>query len=474
MKSIVSWICLIVLLFLAAVPLAAASVPPSIVSQTAAVMEVTTGQLLYDKGADTPMYPASITKIMTVAMALEKANGDLSDEITLTEEAIWDERFMDRSSTHIALDVGEVITVEQAAYATMVQSANDAANALGLYISGTLEQFVTDVNLKLSEIGCTHTHFANPNGLPNEEHITTARDMVQITRWALTIPRFREIFGAYSYTMEPTNKQPEERRMGTDHMMFVDSAYTYDGAWGGKLGWTQDAQHTAVTAAKRGDLELICVVMRSENKYDKFKDTTALFDYVFGNFKLLAVPLSGLEQTSIPMVNEAGAQVGQVEIDPDQTLSLVVPQALAAEAVTVQYDLPESYLAGGTIQPTATLSYTDGGETLSVGPLELVYETIRPTDLISASTQQPDGEGDLLATLLGILKIAGIVLLVLFILLVLLVFIVRAINLSRRKRRRQQRALERRRQQQARPYQPQHARPNLTVRYGPREDDAQK
>ena len=142
---------------------------PATASQTSVVMDVSTGQVLVEKEMNQQMYPASITKIMTVLLALE--NADPATVHTMSYEATHS---IDPGSTHIALTEGEQITLKDLIYATMVASANDAANGIAECVGGSIDQFVEMMNEKAKEIGAVNTHFVNANGLHDPDHYTTA------------------------------------------------------------------------------------------------------------------------------------------------------------------------------------------------------------------------------------------------------------------------------------------------------------
>ncbi len=266
-----------------------ASAAPSLISESAVLMDADTGQVLYDKNMHTQKHPASITKIATVICGLE--NGNLSDKITMSENAVFS---VSRNSSHIALDVGEELTLEEASYAALLVSANEACNGIAEHCGGTIENFVSMMNETARAAGAKNTSFVNANGLRNENHLTTAYDMACITRYALRNDDFRKIFGTYKYKMAPTNKQPEERPFVNQHYMISDPALLYDGFIGGKVGYTTDALCTLVTAAERDGRTLIAVVMRSPRDYDRYTDTKALLDYGFENFYTLTITNSDL------------------------------------------------------------------------------------------------------------------------------------------------------------------------------------
>ncbi len=265
------------------------SAAPSLISESAVLMDADTGQVLYDKNMHTQRHPASITKIATVICGLE--NGNLSDKITMSDTAVWS---VSRNSSHIALDVGEELTLEEASYAALLVSANEACNGIAEQCGGSIENFVSIMNETARKAGAQNTNFVNANGLRDPNHLTTAYDMACITRYALRNDDFRRIFGTFKYTMAPTNKQPEERPWSNQHYMISDPAFHYEGVIGGKVGYTTDALCTLVTAAERDGRTLIAVVMKSPQDYDRYHDTEALFDYGFDNFDTITITNSDL------------------------------------------------------------------------------------------------------------------------------------------------------------------------------------
>ena len=256
----------------------AALTAPQLVSEAAVLMDAQTGQILYEKNMHTQLYPASITKILTILLGLER--GRLQDKVIMSHQAVFG---ILRGSSHIALTEAEEITLEQALMAAMLPSANDASNGIAEHISGSVEDFAMLMNQRAREAGALNSNFVNPHGLPDERHVTTAYDMAMITREALQNDNFREILGTVRYTIPPTNKQPEPRDLWSEHRMLTTNRFYYEGVIGGKTGYTAVSQNTLVTAAKRGERELIAVVMKSP-AYGVYTDTIALFDYGFNQF----------------------------------------------------------------------------------------------------------------------------------------------------------------------------------------------
>lgn len=257
---------------------AAQAEEPEIVSEAAVLMDAQTGQILYEKNMDARMYPASITKILTGYLALKYGNP--ADELTMSEEGF---RQVPRTSSHIALLPEETITLKDALYALTLVSANDAAVAIAEGISGSVEDFAALMNREAAQLGACDSHFVNPNGMPDENHYTTARDMALITAEALKMPDFYTFFGASKYELPKTNLS--EARDLVSKNKFIDGSMDCPGLLMSKTGWTSSALGTLVTVAKRGSTTLIAVAMKSPELEDKYTDTQALFDYGFGCFQ---------------------------------------------------------------------------------------------------------------------------------------------------------------------------------------------
>lgn len=256
---------------------------PKIEGESAILVDMITGTVLYSKNADKVQYPASITKIMTALLAAEHL--DMKGKLVMSESAAHGITISDSSS--IYADTGEELTMEQAMMAVMLQSANEMTLALAEETSGSVKKFVELMNLKARLLGCTGTHFNNPNGLPDELHYTTASDMAKIARAAWFNPTFRKFATTAYYEIPPTNKFAETRYLLNHHKMMKGNTRAYDGVLGGKTGYTDAAGNTLVTYARRGNLYLVSVVMKSVN--GAYSDTAALLDYGFNIFTRSAV-----------------------------------------------------------------------------------------------------------------------------------------------------------------------------------------
>lgn len=257
---------------------------PAINGESAILIEASTGTILYEKKAHQKMYPASITKILTCILAIE--NCELDDIVTFSEEAVT----LETDASNIECKAGEQMSVEDCLYGLMLASANEIANALAEHISGSVDSFAELMNEWAAEAGATDSHFANANGLHNDNHYITAYDMAMITKRAIQIPIFCAVTGTCEYIIDSTNKTSESREINNRHKMVWSSEYSsvaYDGVFGGKTGYTSQAGTTLVTYAERDGMTLICVVLNS-NSYNVYYDTATLFDYGFDNFELVS------------------------------------------------------------------------------------------------------------------------------------------------------------------------------------------
>jgi D-alanyl-D-alanine carboxypeptidase len=301
-------------------------------------MDAATGQVLFEKSMNQRQFPASITKIMTILLGAE--NGNLQDEIVMTDTAVFS---VPRDASHIALTPGEKVTLEPLLYAAMLVSANDACNAIAESVSGSIDKFSELMTQRAKELGATNTNFRNANGLQDENHYTTAYDMSMITKAAILNPTFKKVFETRKYTMSPTNKQPEIRNFTPSHMMMEGNKYAYEGIVGGKTGWTVMAQNTLVTVAKRGNRELIAVVMKSLNKTDKYIDTKALFDYGFNSFKEVRISKEKIGTKTIPLVKSAKV-AGSVLISATENVKFLINKDIDESSIKMEYDVPGEYI----------------------------------------------------------------------------------------------------------------------------------
>lgn len=274
---------------------------PAVSAQSAVVMDLTSGRILYEKKKDAKVYPASTTKIMTALLGIEY--GQLDRNITVGGEAIGVE------GSSIYLKAGETMSLEDLLYGAMLRSGNDAATAIAMAIgeemedsagtaavkktaagtaaepvSSSVERFVALMNQRAQQIGAVNTHFANPTGLHDENHYTTAYDMALIGRTAMLNPAFSVIAGAENWTAQ--------RQEDRDPYFYNKNkvVHQYDGGTGVKIGYTKATGRTLVASSERDGRKLICVVM---NAPDWFNDAYRLMDYAYETFESAEIAAKG-------------------------------------------------------------------------------------------------------------------------------------------------------------------------------------
>jgi D-alanyl-D-alanine carboxypeptidase (penicillin-binding protein 5/6) len=272
-------------------------------AKTAILMDAQSGQVLFERSADTPMYPASCTKILTALLALER--GKLDDKVKASQRASTTD------PSHIELKPGETLTLKQLLYALMLKSANDAAVAIAEHISGSVEKFADLMNERARELGCTNTHFVTPNGLHDKQHYTTAHDLALMARAALKREDFREITTTRTAQM-PWAGKPWQRVVYNKNKFLS----LFEGADGVKTGFTTPAGRCFVGSATRNGWQLIAVVLRCDNVY---QDAAGLLTYGFKNFHPMPLVKEG-ESVSSAKVVDGTAETCRVVTAGDVTI----------------------------------------------------------------------------------------------------------------------------------------------------------
>lgn len=433
MKKHFAVLCAALLCLLAAfAPAASAAAPALTTTEAYCIIDADTGLVLAQQNMDEELHPASITKVMTLGLACEKAQGKWDGvKLTVSHEDVYSLAGTD--SSHIALQEGEQVPLTDALYATMMASANDGANLLAEYFGGgTIADGVAEMNAQVEELGLKHTHFANPHGISDDDHYTSCYDMAQILRWALTQPGFETLFTRNEmYTMASTNVQPVTRYFHQQDKMRVGSSrYYIPSILGSKIGYTNIARYSYVCLAEQNGVRLICVTMQSQLKTDKYNDVRTLLDYAFSTYTgYTDIPAQGVTQ-ELEVVG-GGAAMGTVTVS-DPGIRLLLADGLTAEDVSVTLELPERYILG--VDPEVYAVYTIQGRGLqesasvrvkaAVEGLEEVVAANANVEL-SVSRDPKKTAGGLLAISLGATVLAAVV-----------VFAVIRVRTNRKKRRR--------------------------------------
>jgi len=262
--------------------------PPYIIGSSGILIDSESGQVLYVKEDNKRMYPASTTKVLTAIIAIE--NSSLDEIVLIPLEAC------DAEGSSIGLQEGELITMEDLLYALMLNSGNDAAIAIAVHVGGSVEEFVKMMNSKASELGALNSNFTNPNGLPDENHYSSAYDLSAIAKYAMRNEAFREIVSTQTKVINRTYPDAQVNLSNSSRLFS-----RYAGTIGVKTGYTDAAGQCLIAATVRDDRELISVVLSSEGTgiYD---DTIALMEYGYNQFNKTLLIEEGVFVTHIPVI----------------------------------------------------------------------------------------------------------------------------------------------------------------------------
>ena len=399
MKKLTAALCAVLLVLCVCLPGASAARPALSATRAYCIVDADTGLVLAQQNMNEELHPASITKVMTLGLACEKAQGNWDGvKLTVSHEDVYSLAGTD--SSHIALREGEEVPLVDALYATQMASANDGANLLAEYFGGgTIEGGVAKMNEQVEELGLAHTHFANPHGISDEDHYTSCYDMAQILRWALEQPGFEDVFTrSEMYTMQPTNVQPVTRYFSQqDKMRIGSSRYHISSILGSKIGYTNTARYSYACLAEQDGVRLICVTMQSELSTDKYNDVRTLLDYAFSTFTN-DVELPGGSVTAPLSVAGGGESLGTVTVT-DPGVKLLLADGLSAKDVTVSLELPETYVLGTEPEVYAVYAIRGGTKQEStsvrvkaeISGLTELLEASTGTELEAAKAVQPKG-----------------------------------------------------------------------------------
>lgn len=273
--------------------------PTDITAESCILIDAASGKVLFEKDSNREkMFPASTTKIMTAILALEM--GDLDQVMTASQAAVDD---IGKDGSNIGIMAGEQIKLGNLLEALLISSANETANIIAENLSPTRQDFVDLMNKKAVELGATGTHFANPCGAHDPNHYTTAADLAKFARYAMTLPKFREIVDMDKFQMPPTNKHDSWPVLATTNKLMQankSDKYIINGV---KTGYTGPAGYNLVSSAVNSDgMELISVVMgvRNDGAQNNVKVfSKELLDYGFDNFSRVSFQTSGKVYRSV-------------------------------------------------------------------------------------------------------------------------------------------------------------------------------
>ena len=272
-----------------------ADVLPELSSPVAFLVETGTQTVLLNKDADVRRDPASTTKVMTALLVIE--NLDLDAQVSV-EEGDFEEVTADSSVA--GLVAGETLSVRDLLACLLLPSGNDASYVLARAVAGDWQSFVGMMNERAAELGCAGTHFANPCGLPDDNHYTTARDLATILQAALAYPEFVEIAGSATWDLPATSGNPARTLENTNQLINPESPVYMDGVvTAGKTGFTYDAGRCLVVGAEKDGMRVVGVVLGAGDEVDEqgvaasFTDMRALLDWGFGAWQTGSLVVAG-------------------------------------------------------------------------------------------------------------------------------------------------------------------------------------
>jgi D-alanyl-D-alanine carboxypeptidase (penicillin-binding protein 5/6) len=332
-----------------------ADAPPLLPARAYLLMDAASGRVLYEHNGSQQLPLASTTKIMTALVALER--GKLADIVTVGQKPY------DTGGSTIYLDVGEQQTLENLLYALLLESANDAAVAIAEHIGGTEEGFVAMMNEKAKAIGATRTHFANSHGLHDPNHYSTAYDLALIARYAKQNIQFQQMIMVEEKEIAGFKQNPPRKLHNHNQLLGF-----YAGANGVKNGYTEEALQTNVASAKRGNTELIAVVLGAQDRL--WSSSMALLDYGFSHFETQQFIKQGEQvgRATLPNVPpvvavaavDVAAALGVGAPPPDEQIEwdpqLQLPLAAGAHLGTARWVDSQGVLGSvDLISPTAVI-----------------------------------------------------------------------------------------------------------------------
>lgn len=366
------------------VPASAAQEDLNLFCTKALLLDANHGEVLYDMNGSERAAPASTTKLMTCLLVLEAVQtGQLSLDTQITAGETTYQGLSGNFST-ANIKVGEVLTVEELLYCLMLPSANEAANVLAVAVDGSIEDFVSHMNRRAGELGCEGTHFANPHGMDQENHYTTAYDLALMMQACLEHDEFTTVAGTPKHTVPATNTSKEREIYNTNGLVssWTYGGYLYDKCIGGKTGTTDAAGRCLVAAARDGDQVLISVILGSgpmevpgeeKLKQGQFRESRRLLEYGFSNFHRVTIT-RGDEPVDTVRVTMS-RQADEVNVKPQGSITKTLPKSIDLDDIETDIRLfskeVEAPVEAGDVMGVMTLSYE--GEVY--GELDLVAVT---------------------------------------------------------------------------------------------------
>ena len=348
-------------------------------AQSALIGDMASGRILYNVDAYSRRSPASLTKIMTLLLAVEAVEAgtvSLDDMVTASSEC---KTGLGNDSSTAYIDRGETMSMKDLLYCAALASANEACNIIAEHVAGSISAFVERMNARAAGLGCSGTHFVNTHGMPDSEHYTTAHDLFLIAREGMRHALFAQLVGTREYKTSATNDSEPRSLESSNALINSDSPYSdkyfYTGAVGIKTGYTETAGYCLVSAVQRKNATVITVVLGADGgsgSYDNFADSIALLDWCFENYSYRSIVEKGFAAASQPL--SVDGKSGRVTLVCTQGINALAANTLDVSAlektVTLNAETLDAVPAEGT--ELGTVSFSDPADGTIYGTVALV------------------------------------------------------------------------------------------------------
>ena len=401
---------------------------PQLTAKAVLLADLNSGEVLYELNADEQRSPASLTKIMTGLLAVEAIESGqcrMDDIITVGADA-WQGLGEDASNSNI--QPGEMMTYKDVLYCALMHSANEACNVLATYISGSISAFVDRMNERAAELGAVNTHFLDTNGLSNDGHYTTARDLYIITKEAVSHPDFLSICDCDYYKTQPTNMN-EAREFYNSNALISNGGYyaamsmqnnghdyLYEGASGVKTGYTRAAGYCLISTAQRGDVRLLAVVLgcggelnTQEMEFGNFTNTIDLYDWCFDNFSYRT--LVSASQFSEKVTARLAEGDGTVLLRPTEDVRALLPNDVDDASITTEVKVFDEKLVAPIEAGTVLGEVHIVADGVDYGSVKLVNPNaveLSKSELIKTQLKAFFSKGWVVTLIIVVLVLAGV------------------------------------------------------------------
>ena len=333
-----------------------------ITAKAGMLVSMDTGEILYSNNIDNKVFPASITKIMTVTLMLESEKYDPAGKVAMTKEV--EDLILGTGSAVSNFQIGEEITQLDLVYTVLMSSFGDCAYLAAIYYGGSVDEFVNMMNNKAEELGLTGTHYSNPVGLHDEQTYTTVRDIYTLTTYALKNETFKTVCETSRYTIEATNKSAKRILSTTNFLQDPNTNYYYQYAKGVKTGYTDEAGRCLVSTASYNGYNYMCILMNCPPNADKryeFIESANLYRWAFNNFSFKQVANSTEPVCEIPV--ELSLDTDFVSLYFEKPFVTVLPNGADDSTIVVKTKLSsdkvEAPVKKGDVLGTADIVYAE-------------------------------------------------------------------------------------------------------------------